>query len=89
MKDVVRIGAGSAFSNDSALTAPQMLAADPPDYLVFEHLSEGLMSGLADAMARSMSGIRWLRIASAHRSPGAKKSAMPRTIWTALGTWAT
>jgi hypothetical protein len=53
MKDIVRIGAGSAFSNDSALTAPQMLAADPPDYLVFEHLSEGLMSPLAEAMARS------------------------------------
>jgi hypothetical protein len=53
MKDLVRIGAGSAFANDSALTVPQMLAKDPPDYLVFEHLAEGLMSPLAEAMARS------------------------------------
>ena len=53
MKDMVRIGAGSAFANDSALTTPQMLARDPPDYIVYEHLAEGLMSPLAEAMARS------------------------------------
>ena len=50
---MVRIGAGSAFANDSALTTPQMLAGNPPDYIVYEHLAEGLMSPLADAMARS------------------------------------
>ena len=53
MKDMIRIGAGSAFANDSALTTPQMLAKNPPDYIVYEHLAEGLMSPLAEAMARS------------------------------------
>jgi hypothetical protein len=53
VKEVVRIGAGSAFANDSALAVMQMLAGDPPDYLVFEHLAEGLMSPLAEAMQRS------------------------------------
>ena len=53
MKEVVRIGAGSAFANDSALAVTQMLEGDTPDYLVFEHLAEGLMSPLAEAMQRS------------------------------------
>ncbi|MDD3799617.1 MAG: DUF1446 domain-containing protein [Novosphingobium sp.] len=49
---VVRIGAGAAFANDSALAVPQLLESDPPDYIVLEHLAEGLMSPLAEAMAR-------------------------------------
>lgn len=49
---VVRIGAGAAFANDSALAVPQLLRDNPPDYIVLEHLAEGLMSPLAEAMAR-------------------------------------
>jgi len=47
---IVRIGAGAAFANDSALAIPQLLRSDPPDYIVVEHLAEGLMSPLAEAM---------------------------------------
>lgn len=50
---IVRIGAGAAFANDSGLAVPQMLDSNPPDYLVLEHLAEGLMSPLAEAMERS------------------------------------
>jgi hypothetical protein len=72
MKQVVRIGAGSAFANDSALTTPQMLAKDPPEYLVYEHLAEGLMSPLADAQARSPELGYSLNLLEFHLGPNLK-----------------
>src|SRR5262245_618259 len=49
MRDVVRIGAGSAFAVDTGLAVPQMLRSNPPDYLVFEHLAEGGLTLLFQA----------------------------------------
>ena len=72
MKQVVRIGAGSAFANDSALTTSQMLTKNPPDYLVFEHLAEGLMAPLAEAMARSPDLGYSLNLVDLHLGPNLK-----------------
>src|SRR5688572_20738271 len=44
---VVRIGAGTAFVNDSMIGMQQMLACGDLDYIVLEYLAEGVMAWLA------------------------------------------
>ena len=44
MKDVVRIGSGTGFFLDSALSMVQLLKDNPPDYIMFDHMAEGMMS---------------------------------------------
>jgi hypothetical protein len=45
MEKVVRIGSGSGFFFDSALSMHQLLNADPlPHYIIFDHMAEGMMS---------------------------------------------
>lgn len=52
-KQIVRIGCGSGFVNDSALGIAQLLADDRPlDYVIFEYLAEGIMAWLAAGEAR-------------------------------------
>lgn len=40
---VVRIGGATASFSDTALSVPQLLAAGPLDYLIFDYLAEGSM----------------------------------------------
>lgn len=52
-KQVVRIGCGAGFVNDSALGIAQLLADEQPlDYIIFEYLAEGIMAWLAADEAR-------------------------------------
>jgi hypothetical protein len=44
---IVRIGAGTAFVNDSVIGMQQMLACGDLDYIVLEYLAEGVMAWLA------------------------------------------
>ncbi|MES2042731.1 MAG: acyclic terpene utilization AtuA family protein [Pseudomonadota bacterium] len=52
-RQVVRIGCGSGFVNDSALGIAQLLADEQPlHYVIFEYLAEGIMAWLAADEAR-------------------------------------
>jgi hypothetical protein len=54
---VIKIGAGTAFVNDSLIGMRQLLAAGDMDYIVLEYLAEGVMAWLAaDEAARPGSG---------------------------------
>lgn len=54
---IVRIGAGTAFVNDSIIGMQQMLACGDLDYIVLEYLAEGVMAWLAaDEAVRPGSG---------------------------------
>jgi len=53
VRDLVRIGAGSGFARDSAVGVSQMLAHDPPDYLIFEQLAEQVMVNFLQEWQRS------------------------------------
>jgi Acyclic terpene utilisation family protein AtuA len=53
VRDLVRIGAGSGFARDSATGVSQMLAHDPPDYLIFEQLAEQVMVNFLQEWQRS------------------------------------
>jgi hypothetical protein len=45
MEKIVRIGSGSGFFLDSALSMQQLLSCDPlPQYIIFDHMAEGMMS---------------------------------------------
>lgn len=51
---VVRIGGASGFWGDSMVGAPQLLATDGLDYLVFDYLAETTMAVLATARTRNV-----------------------------------
>lgn len=52
MDRIVRIGAATAFFNDSPMGIAQLLSmAEPPDYIIFDFLAESVMGGLGRAMA--------------------------------------
>jgi hypothetical protein len=45
MEKIVRIGSGSGFFIDSALSMHQLLRCNPlPQYIIFDHMAEGMMS---------------------------------------------
>ncbi|GGA37593.1 acyclic terpene utilization AtuA family protein [Sphingomonas psychrolutea] len=52
MGDIVRIGAATAFFNDSRMGIAQLLAKDEQlDYIIFDFLAESVMGGLGRSMA--------------------------------------
>lgn len=53
MRDLIRIGAGSGFALDSAISVSQMLKSNPPHYLVFEQLAEQVMINFLQELQRS------------------------------------
>jgi hypothetical protein len=53
MEKCVRIGSGSGFTLDSELAMLQLLAGNPPEYIVLEHMAEGGLTRLAQAQAKN------------------------------------
>ena len=52
MSEIVRIGAATAFFNDSRMGIAQLLAKAPAlDYIIFDFLAESVMGGLGRGMA--------------------------------------
>ena len=58
MSKVIRIGAATAFFNDSRMGIAQLLAkAGPLDYIIFDFLAESVMGG-AEGVTRRRSRCR-------------------------------
>ena len=66
----VRIGGASAYYSDSTTSVAQLLRSDPPpDYLIFDFMSEGTIGMMARAMANDPEGGYQRDFAAVHIAP--------------------